>query len=57
MTYTEQQRRQIIEQMKGQRIADIEWSAEPDGSGGYWVLTLEDGTEACFRFMSELTDK
>ncbi len=54
MIYSVEQRRQIAEQAAGKVVGSLEWSAEPDGSDGYWVMTFTDGSETCFRFMAEL---
>ena len=41
--------------LRGKTIAALEWSAEADGSDGYWVMTFTDGSETCFsRTMAEL---
>ena len=54
MIYSAEQRRQIAEQAAGKTVESLEWSAEPDGSDGYWVMTFTHGSEICFRFMAEL---
>jgi hypothetical protein len=54
MIYSVEQRRQIAEQAAGKVVGSLEWSAEPDGSDGYWVMTFTDDSEISFRFMAEL---
>jgi hypothetical protein len=55
ITYTPEQRKRLIEEAKGKRVASLEWW-EPDGPGdiGYWVMSFEDGSEVSFRLMAEL---
>ena len=50
MEYTEDQRQNIIAESAGKVTDSLEW----DSVGKYWVMTFTDGTEVCFRFMSEL---
>lgn len=50
--YTAEQRQQMIEQLRGKRVQDLEWVE--DGELVYWVATLDDGSEFSFRFLTEL---
>ena len=50
MEYTNEQRKQISEEAKGRTILSLEY----DEVDKYWVMTFTDGSEICFRFMSEL---
>lgn len=51
---TPEERNRIIDAVKGRQVVSLEWSTEPDGSDGYWVMNFDDGSEICFRFMAEL---
>jgi hypothetical protein len=48
--YTEEQRIEIMKNMKGKTIEMILWDEE----GQYWVMSFTDGQETCLRFMAEL---
>lgn len=54
MDYTPEQRKSISDQCSGKTVLTLEWSAEPNGADGYWVMTFTDSTEITFRFMAEL---
>lgn len=55
MQYSAEQRQQMIAEAKGKVIASLSYDDfSPDPSEHYWVLSFTDGTEMCFRFMSEL---
>lgn len=49
--YTVEQRAEIAAGVSGEKIDHL----EHDDEGDYWVMVLCNGTEFCFRFMSELT--
>lgn len=38
-------RSDVSEGAKGKTIESLEWSEEPDGGDGYWVMTFTDGSE------------
>jgi len=52
---TDEWRASLSAAVQGKTIQSLEWSAEADGSDGYWVMTFTDGSEVCFaRTMAEL---
>jgi hypothetical protein len=53
MAFTEEQREQIAGEAKGKTVESLEYEDDP-ATGGYWVMTFEDGSEISFRFMAEL---
>jgi hypothetical protein len=50
--YDKQQRKGIINRLRGKRVEDIEYVE--DGDQWCWVATLADGGEFSFRFMAEV---
>jgi hypothetical protein len=56
VTYTKEQRESLSREAAGKVIKSLEWSAEPDGSDGYWVMTFDDDSEISFRLMVELVE-
>lgn len=50
MIFTPEMKQQIIDSSKGKIISSLEY----DDEDKYWIMNFEDGSEMCFRFMSEL---
>jgi hypothetical protein len=50
MKYTDRQRKQLIESIKGKKVASLEYETE----GDYWVITFDTGEEISIRLMAEL---
>lgn len=50
MKYTPQQRTETSESAIGKTVESLDY----DEDDNYWVMTFNDGTETCFRFMAEL---
>ena len=48
--YTKEQRKQIIEGIKGKIIKNLDYNEEEN----YWTITFLDDSEFSFRFMAEL---
>ena len=57
IVYTPEQREEMIQQVKGKRVQDLYYEDQDTKSGPYWVMTFDDGSETCFRFMAELVQK
>ena len=57
MIYDERMRTSISEQCKGKKVDSLEYEAADEETGPYWVMTFDDGSEICFRFMAELVGK
>ncbi len=54
MKYTKEQRDRIVADMVGKTIVELEYEEEDDEYGGYWVASMSDGCEFCFKFVTEL---
>ena len=51
--YTKEQRDTIHKEAIGKKVTDLEW----DDEDKYWVMTFDDNSEICFRFLSEILNK
>lgn len=54
ITYTEEQKRHLVEHAQGRTIVRLSYEEGSARTGPYWVIDLDDGTEFSFRFMAEL---
>ena len=55
---TAEVKKEMCESIKGRVVESLEESIDPaTGKPEYWVMTFADGSEICFRFMSELVQQ